>query len=153
MAVTAVAVGASLQTNPFAQARQAFGQLVSAIQSGNLNAAQNAYDTLSSSPLAQSGPVAQAIQQIGQDLASGDIAGAQRAIAALQQQQHSFRAHGHHHHGGIKPAEASNSSDQSQSTSSTQSSPSDPDGDGDNDATPAGAVSVTDSDYKVNITA
>ncbi|MGA7212519.1 MAG: hypothetical protein WBX78_27075, partial [Pseudolabrys sp.] len=32
--------------------RQAFSQLANALQSGNLSAAQNAYDTLASSPAA-----------------------------------------------------------------------------------------------------
>ncbi|MGB2648601.1 MAG: hypothetical protein WBC86_13485, partial [Pseudolabrys sp.] len=41
--------------------RQAFSQLANALQSGNLSAAQNAYDTLASSPAAQgTGPFAQA---------------------------------------------------------------------------------------------
>jgi hypothetical protein len=41
------------------------------LQSGNLDAAKSAYDTLASSPAAQgTGPFAQALQQIGKALAN-----------------------------------------------------------------------------------
>lgn len=153
MAVSAIAAGASPQTNPFVQTRQAFGQLSNALQSGNLSAAQSAYNTLAASPLAQNGPFASAIQQIGQDLASGDLADAQKALASLQQQQQQ-KAHGHHHHhGGIKPPDQTDLKDQTQSSSASQSSASDPDGDGDTDASATGSVSAADNENKVNITA
>lgn len=157
MAVSATAAGASPQTNPFAnpfaQARQAFGQLSNALQSGNLSAAQSAYNTLAASPLAQNGPFAQAIQQIGQDLQSGNLADAQKALASLQQQQQQ-KAHGHHHHhGGIKPPDQTDSTDQTQSSTASQSSATDPDGDGGTDVSAAGGVSAPDNDNKVNITA
>ena len=142
MAVSAVAAGASPQTNPFAQTRQAFSQLSSALQSGNLTAAQSAYDTLSSSPLAQNGPLASTIQQIGQDLQSGNLSDAQSALSSLQQQ---LQTHRHHHH-GAKPA------DQSQSSSTTQTT--DPDGDGDGSTAPAtGSSTTAATDQSVNITA
>jgi hypothetical protein len=153
MAVSAVAAGASPQSNPFVQTRQAFGQLSNALQSGNLSAAQNAYNTLAASPLAQNGPFAAAIQQIGQDLTSGDLADAQKALASLQQQQQQ-KPHGHHHHhGGIKPPDQTDATDQTQSSSTSQSSPSDPDGDGDTDASSVGAIADTDPNHSVNITA
>jgi hypothetical protein len=73
-----------------------FAQLSSALQSGDLAAAQSAYNSLEQSPLAQgNGPVAKALQQIGQDLKSGDTADAKKALATLKQQMR-----GHHHHGG-----------------------------------------------------
>jgi hypothetical protein len=71
-------------------------QLGSALQSGDLNATQQAYDTLAS--LGQGGPFANSeafvradrakdFEAIGQALKSGDVAGAQAAFADLQ---HSF---------------------------------------------------------------
>jgi hypothetical protein len=134
MAVTAIAAGASPQSNPFVQTRQAFGQLSNALQSGNLSAAQSAYNTLAASPLAQNGPFAAAIQQIGQDLASGNLADAQKALASLPQQQQQ-KAHGHHHHGGGESEGAKDSS--SSSSNSATTSTRDADGDGYDDVTGA----------------
>ncbi len=139
MAVSAVAAGASQQTNPFAQTRQAFSQLSSALQSGNLSAAQSAYNTLSSSPLAQNGPFASAIQQIGQDLQSGDLTDAQSALSSLQQQMQAHKGHGHHH--GAKPADQTS---QAQST--------DPNSVGSN-APATGSAATAAADQSVNITA
>ena len=91
-----------------------FGQLANALQSGNLAAAQNAYNTLASSPAAQgSGPFAQALQQIGKALSSNDLDGAQQALASLRQQQ---QAHGHHHHGGVSSQNSTDTSDPSGNT-------------------------------------
>jgi len=92
------------------------------LQSGDLSGAQAAYSTLSSSPLAQgNNPFAQAIQQIGQDLQNGDLADAQKAFTALQQQ---MQAHGHHHRhgGGVQSA-----SDASNASSTSGADSSDPD--------------------------
>jgi hypothetical protein len=127
---------------------QAFSQLGSALQSGNLTAAQSAYNTLSQSPAAQgSGPFAQALQQIGQDLQSGDIAGAQKALAALQQQAQGH--HHHHHHGGSQPTQVA--------SNSTATSPTPTANDGDaNDVTAAASVNLpanSSSTNLVNITA
>jgi hypothetical protein len=58
--------------------RQAFGQLVNALQSGNLTGAQNAYSAFTQAAPGQgSGPFAQAISQIGDALQSGDMGKAQ----------------------------------------------------------------------------
>jgi hypothetical protein len=77
----------------FYQNRQAdVKQLGSALQNGDLNGAQQAYNTLAA--LGQSGPFgnsepfsrssrAQAFEAVGQALQSGDLAGAQAAFAAL----------------------------------------------------------------------
>ena len=153
MAVSPIAAGASPQTNPFAQFRQAFSQLSGALQSGNLTAAQSAYNTLASSPLAQNGPFAQGLQQIGQDLQSGDVADAQKALASLQQQAQQARGHHHHHHGGVKAPDQADPSGQSSSTNQTNSS--DPNGDGDNDASSIGTVTAAaaNADHSVDITA
>jgi outer membrane protein assembly factor BamD (BamD/ComL family) len=100
-------------TNPFqsqtnqANFRQTFNQLVSALNSGDLSTAQQAFSALSQlqsngqGPSANSNsPLAKALSQIGQALQSGDLAGAQQALSTLQQ-AHQGHHHGHHgHHGG-----------------------------------------------------
>lgn len=101
MTISAISSFSASAAASFQTDRQAFGQLTNALQSGNLTAAQDAYNTLASSPLAQgNSPFAQALKQIGQDLQSGDIAGAQKALASLQQQQQARGGHHHHHHHG-----------------------------------------------------
>lgn len=116
MTISAVSSFSASSISSYQKDRQAFGQLVSGLQSGDLTAAQAAYNTLASSPMAQgNGPFAQAIQQIGKDLQSGDLADAQKALASLQQQQQA-RGHHRHHHGG---GSVSGTSDSSQATSST----------------------------------
>jgi hypothetical protein len=83
----------------------------SAIQSGNLSAAQSAYATLSQAQSNQgSGPFSQALSQIGDALQSGDIGKAQAALASLQQQMQAMTGahhhHGHHHAGGADQSQA-----------------------------------------------
>ena len=91
--------------------RQAFNQLVSSLDSGNLSDAQQAYSALSelqssSQSSSSNTPFAKALNQIGQALQNGDLSGAH--LASLQQ----GRA-GHHHHGqhadGANPSTASQS--------------------------------------------
>jgi thioredoxin-like negative regulator of GroEL len=99
--------------------RQALGQLTSAIQSGNLSAAQSAFSTLSQAAANNpNSPLAQALNQIGDALQSGDLSKAQQALTSLQQQMQATKG-AHHHHGGHhhKAADA----DASQSTTSTTS--------------------------------
>jgi hypothetical protein len=75
--------------------RSAFQQLTSAISSGDLQSAQQAYSTLSGLQQGQpnaNSPFAQFLSQLGSDLSSGNIAGAQQDLQAFQ------KAHGHHHH-------------------------------------------------------
>jgi len=153
MTISAISSSNASFISTFQKDRQTFGQLANAIQSGDLTSAQNAYNTLASSPLAQgNSPFAQALQQIGQDLQNNDIAGAQKALAVLQQQLQARGGHHHHHHGGGGVESAS-------STSNTNgSNASDPDGDGDNDGAggtgQTGAVSATsDSDHRLDVTA
>jgi hypothetical protein len=90
-AVSSLSIFQELQS--FYQSRQAdLKQLGSALQSGDLNGAQQAYNTLAA--LGQSGPFAnsepfskssraQAFDTIGQALQAGDLAGAQAAFATL----------------------------------------------------------------------
>lgn len=90
-AVYSVSINQELQN--FYQNRQAdLKQLGSALQSGDLNSAEQAYQSLTA--LGQSGPYAsaepfaksskdQAFEAIGQALQTGDLAGAQTAFATL----------------------------------------------------------------------
>jgi hypothetical protein len=86
----------SFQQSPFAQAFQSLAQ---ALQSGDLAGAQKAFSTLSQllnnqnsssyGPNGQSStssqdPFITALNQIGSDLQSGDLAGAQQTLASLQ---------------------------------------------------------------------
>ena len=113
MTISAISSSNASFISTFQQDRQAFNQLTSALQSGDLTAAQNAYNTLASSPMAQgNGPFAQAIQEIGKDLQAGDaasLADAQKVLSSLQQ----ARGHHHHHHGGgeVSGASSTNATD------------------------------------------
>ena len=90
-----------LELQSFYQNRQAdVKQLGSALQSGDLNGAQQAYNALAA--LGQSGPFAssepfskssraQAFEAVGQALQSGDLAGAQAAFATLTGKNNSAR--------------------------------------------------------------
>jgi len=155
MTISAISSSAASFVSTFQKDRQAFGQLASALQSGDLSAAQNAYNTLASSPIAQgNSPFAQALQQIGQDLQSGDLADAQKALASLQQQQQQARAHHHHHHGGGGPSATSDASSTSNSPSTNNSNSTDNDGDVDTDSTTnILQVSITIDNEKVDIKA
>ena len=88
--------------NFFHDRRTDLKQLGNALASGDLTAAQQAYDTMvalgQSSPFGNSEPFsradrAQAFDAIGQALQAGDLAGAQAAFANLRQ------TFGHHHQG------------------------------------------------------
>jgi hypothetical protein len=78
------------------QKQQDFKALTSALQSGDLKAAQTAYaaltagQTSSSNAANSNSPLA----KIGQALKNGDLAGAQKAAQEMQGKHH------HHHHGG-----------------------------------------------------
>lgn len=97
MAISPVSSSSNIPP-PADSLRQAFGQLTSAIQSGNLSAAQSAYTTLSQAqPNQDSNPFSQALSQIGDALQSGDIGKAQAALAALQQQMQGLKGAQHHH--------------------------------------------------------
>ena len=112
MAIAAVSSSSGNVSPPTNPMQQAFGQLVSAIQSGNLSAAQSAYTTLTqASSNNPNSPFAQALSQIGDALQSGDIGKAQQALASLQQQVQAMKG-AHHHHGHHHNSD----SDQSQST-------------------------------------
>ena len=79
MTISAISSFSASQASNYQNYRQAFSQLANALQSGDLDAAKSAYDTLKSSPAAQgTGPFAQALQQIGNALDSNDLDGAQK---------------------------------------------------------------------------
>jgi outer membrane protein assembly factor BamD (BamD/ComL family) len=122
----------------FQQIKTEFQQLGQDLQSGNLTQAQSDFATLSqnlsnasqntaaanaaATPAAttSTNPVVQAFAQLGQDLQSGNLQGAQQDFTNLQQDlsqsssQQVEGHHGHHHH----HAESSQSS-----SSSSQSNP------------------------------
>ena len=153
MTISAITSSSASFVSTFQQDRQAFGQLTSALQASDLDAAKDAYNTLASSPLAQGNtPFAQTLQQIGQDLQSGDITDAQKALATLQQQQQQARAHHHHHHGGGGPSATSDSSNTSNSSSTSNANSSDPDGNTDG-TTNILQISITVDSDKVDIKA
>ena len=92
------------------QRKQDMKDLMAALQSGDLAAAQKAYSALS--PKGGSGRTDGPLAQIGQALQNGDVAGAQQ-VAQNWQAQQAQRHHGHHGHSGTsagtapKPASAS----------------------------------------------
>ena len=87
MAITPVSSNSVKVPRPVDPARQAFAQLSSAIQSGDLAGAQSAYATLTQASAGDpNSPFAQALDQIGDALQSGDTGKAQAALASLQQQ-------------------------------------------------------------------
>ncbi len=109
---------------------------VSALQSGNLSAAQSAYSSFTQNASGQidpSSPIGQALNQIAQDLQSGNIDAAQQTLNSLQQSHAVHHGHHHHHDGGA----------QAQTTSST---PSDP-------TTLSAALTLSSSTKAVDLTA
>jgi DNA-binding FadR family transcriptional regulator len=101
------------------QTRQALSQLSSALQSGDLSAAQSAYNTLSQSVGGNpNSPAAQALQQIGNALQSGDTNQAQQALQQLQQK---MRAHhgGHHQASGADQSQTATATSGTDATSSS----------------------------------
>ena len=100
---------ASPQDGARTRGAQDFAALSQALQQGDLTGAQQAFASLqqdvpwvgraASAPSAAAapgaGPLAAAIQDLGNALKSGDLAGAQKAFAALSQAHGGH--HGHHH--------------------------------------------------------
>ncbi len=94
-----------------------FQQLATALQSGNLTAAQQAYSSLASSlqnssSAQSSNPLSADFTALGQALQSGNLSAAQQAFSNLQQaavQQFGGVEGHHHHHGGGGGAEVQSS--------------------------------------------
>jgi hypothetical protein len=117
----------------FQQIKSDFQALASALQSGNVSSAQQAYAALqkdapglfqsnSSQGSSSSDPLASALSSLGTALQSGNLANSQQAFAALQQ---TVQGHHHHHHKGgddQSPAVTVGSDETQASSSSTSSS-------------------------------
>ena len=115
--------------------RSQFSQLVGALNAGNLAEARTAYSALSQSANAQGAsgtPFAQALGQIGQDLTTGNVSGAQQTMSMLQSQTPGTVGGMHHHHHGARGAPDASASGENPAASSAGS----PTGD-------VGATSVT----------
>jgi ribosomal protein S20 len=119
----------------FKQRAQDFKALQSALQSGDLSGAQQAFATLqkdrqgstqaaagAGNASSQSSPMASDIQTLQSALQSGDLSSAQSAFATLKQDLQSagaaHQAHRHHHHAQAGGA-SSSTGQTSGSTSST----------------------------------
>jgi DNA-binding FadR family transcriptional regulator len=99
-----------------------FKALAQALQSGDLDAARQAFATLQQdSPwvgralststaigATSDSPVASALQSLGKALQSGDVGAAQQAFASLQQAAQSSH-HAHHHHKQAQGTDATSS--------------------------------------------
>jgi hypothetical protein len=122
------------------QRKQDFGQLASALQSGDLTGAQSAFSALQSlisqwqnstvnstgcSNLSASGnKIPNDFTALGQALQSGNIADAQNAFAQLQTDIQAQKSDGHHHHHHHNSGAGSNgSSANGQGTASSTSLP------------------------------
>ena len=118
----------SQQQNPL----QLLGQ---ALQSGNLTAAQQAYNVLiqntAISAQTQNSPLIQDLSAVGQALKAGDLSSAQQAYSKLKADMQTVGKTHHHHHHHHKVASsqdstsASNSGSSSVSGSNSQSQPND----------------------------
>jgi hypothetical protein len=95
--------------------RNTIRQLFSAVETGDLSAAQQAYDALTQNSPAgtlQNSTIGRDVTAIGDALTSGDVSGAQQALSKLQEdlqaaaQTHKHH-HGHHHHGSKGVTDAS----------------------------------------------
>jgi hypothetical protein len=120
----------------FSQSQQYFNALSQALQSGNLAGAQNAFSSLqqlapnssqnsatttsanATSSANGTSSIGSDFSALGQALQSGDLAGAQKAFAQLQQDMQTARTGHHHHH----HSQASNASAATQDSSATTSS-------------------------------
>jgi hypothetical protein len=112
MSISGVTSASSSYVNPYAQVKQDFKSLGTALQSGNLSDAQQAFAALqqdnpnigqsqggSTQGGQNSSQANQAFQNLSSALQSGDLSGAQQAFAQLQQgMQGAGKGHGHHHH-------------------------------------------------------
>ena len=121
------------------QFRQEFQQLGQDLQSGNLSAAQSDFATLtgsqtsatsssstsstsSTSSSQSNSPIAQAFNQLSQDLQSGNLSAAQQDYANIQQDFQSQATQGHHHHHHHHSSgDSGDSGNSSSSTSGTDS--------------------------------
>jgi hypothetical protein len=154
MSVSGISASAStFQTPPNSQQiaafRQNFNALAAALQSGNLQAAQSAFATLSQNLPSngaggQNNPFTQALSQIGSDLQSGNLSGAQQALSSLQSQ-----IKGHHHTGG---SQGGSSPDGAGATSSNSTAASGSGSDSNSDSTTTTVVTNPDGSTTTTVT-
>jgi hypothetical protein len=108
--VTATSSSSPLTASDFNQRKKNLDALEDALDSGDLGAAQSAFNTIQQdlknmprqSSAGQSAAVTQALsdfQQIGAALKSGDVDAAKQAFATWQQDMQQMRARRHHHGG------------------------------------------------------
>lgn len=100
--------------NTYQQRRQSFEALAQALQSNDLNAAQQAYASLIQNTPRGVIPPNSPLAQIGQALQSNDLASAQKAFTAIQAGRH-----GHHHHHENPQPDASPAGSPQTNTAST----------------------------------
>ena len=102
-------VNATDSRSAFNQTRADFQTLASALQSGDLASAQQAFaqlqkdnprlaQALNSAPSSSDSPRIADLKSIASALQSGDITSAQQAFAKLQQDGQAVAGHHHHHH-------------------------------------------------------
>ena len=124
--------------NNFSQVRQGFKNLASALQSGDLTGAQQAFAALqqllpdpSASNQTQTGQsgsgqnqFATDLNAVGQALKNGDVSGAKKAFATLEQDMQSVQGHRHHHrhHHGSSSTQSADSATANSSSQSTNGS-------------------------------
>ena len=120
--------------NDASQIRQGFKDLTSALQSGDLAGAQQAFSALqpllpssSAGNQAQNGqsggnqnPLATDLTALGQALKSGDVTQAQKSLSTLQQDMQSVKGH-HHRHRGHHGSAGTQGTDSSTASSGAQS--------------------------------
>jgi len=111
--------------------RQSFGQLVSALRSGNLSAAQSAFAAFTQVAPGQGGGP---FTPIGNALQAGDIEKAQQALASLQKTMQA--ANGAHRHPRHPQRGTGDTSQATAATSGTTTGPT-------NSSTATNAVDVT----------
>ena len=124
--------------NNLSQIQQGFQSLASALQSGNLTGAQQAFTALqqllpnssagNQTQTGQSGSgqnqFATDLSALGQALQSGNVTQAQQAFAKLQQDMQSVQGQHHHHrhHHGSSSTQSTNSTTSNSSAQSTNGS-------------------------------
>lgn len=167
MNVSSVTSGRTPYTNPyqtnFRQGLQDFESLANALQSGNLSSAQSAFSSLgqdlpgmsqllqasssSESSATQNSPIVKDLQSLQSALQSGDLSGAQKAFANLQQSLQQTgglpRGHRHHHGAGTNGTHSTNSASQAQST----------DADGDSDGSSSAVPNPSAAQSHLNVQA
>jgi len=121
--------------NPWQKRMQDFKSLQSALASGDLSGAKQAFNGLQSNQTkagqgfnatatnTPNSPISNDYQALQSALSSGDLSGAQKAFASLKQDIQSVKgSHGHHHHhkagaSGSSPAPAPTSTTNTTSSS------------------------------------